>query len=183
MPKYDSQNPEFFSQQIMLIGTYDEDGKARFCPISWVSYTWGPPPCLVVSVWGTKQTKKNITRTGIFSATLVTPELLPLCEQFNRNTYKKELFDQLQYTIKEGTKLKVPLLKDTLYSIECKVLTTTEIGKIITYFGEIHHINMTEDLEEMEFFDLTKINPVIYSPDKHYYTIGEYIGEIGDYSK
>lgn len=79
--------------------------------------------------------------------------------------------------------LKVPLLKDTIYSIECKILTTTEIGKTITYFGEIHHINMTEDLGEMEFFDLTRINPVIYSPDKHYYTIGEYIEEIGDYSK
>ena len=39
MPNYDKKNPGFFTQQVMLIGTYDKAGKARFCPISWVSYT------------------------------------------------------------------------------------------------------------------------------------------------
>lgn len=182
MPDFDSKDPGFFTQQIMLIGTYDPDDKERFCPISWVSYNWGPPPCLVVSIWGIKQTKENIARTGLFSATVVTPDLLPLCEQFNRGTYKKELFDNLQYEVIHGTVHVVPILKDTAYSFECKVLTTTEVGETITYFGEIGHINISKEIQEMDFFDLRRIHPVIYSPD-NYFTVGEHLGNIGDFSK
>ena len=182
MPNYDKKNPGFFTQQVMLIGTYDKAGKARFCPISWVSYTWGPPACLVVSIWGLKATKDNIERNGMFSATVVTPDLLPLCEQCNRATYKKELFDKLHFEIRRGRKLEVPLLSGSQYSFECKLRTTTEIGETTTYFGEIEHINMTEEIQKMEMFDLHKINPVIYSPN-NYFTVGEHLGKIGDFSK
>lgn len=182
MPEYEKKDPAFFAQQVMLIGTNDPDGKARFCPISWVSYSWGPPPCLVVSVWGTKRTKENIGRTSLFSATMVTPDLLPLCEQFNRGTYKKELFENLNYEVQSGTALEVPILKDSKYSFECKVLTTTPVGETMTYFGEIEHVNISEKIKALKFFDLREINPVIYSPD-HYFTVGEHLGKIGDFSK
>lgn len=52
----------FFTQQIFLIGTEDEDGSPRFAPISWVSYSWGSPACLVISMYGTKQTKKKYSQ-------------------------------------------------------------------------------------------------------------------------
>lgn len=182
MPEFDKQSPEFFAQQVMLIGTFDSDGKERFCPISWVSYTWGPPACLVVSIWGVKKTKENIARTGLFSATVLTPDLLPLSEQFNRGTYKEELFHDLHYTAEPGKVLEVPLLSGAAYSFECKVLTTAEIGNTTTYFGEIANVNMTEEIRSMEYYDIRKINPVIYSPN-HYFTVGEHLGKIGDFSK
>jgi flavin reductase (DIM6/NTAB) family NADH-FMN oxidoreductase RutF len=182
MPKYESKDPGFFTQQVMLIGTYDEDGKERFCPISWVSYTWGPPSCLVVSIWGVKKTKDNIARSGLFSATVLTPDLLPLAEQFNRGTYKKDLFENIKYNTQRGATLDVPLLLGAKYSFECKVLTTTEVGETITYFGEIANVNMSDDIRNMDIFDLRKINPVVYSPN-NYFTIGEHLGEIGDFSK
>lgn len=166
----------------MLIGTNDPDGRERFCPISWVSYSWGPPPCLVVSVWGTKRTKENIYRTGLFSATVVTPDLLPLYEQFNRGTYKKELFESLSYEVQAGTALEVPILKGSKYSFECKVLTTATVGETMTYFGEIAHVNISEEIKAMKFFDLREISPIIYSPD-NYFTVGEHLGKIGDFTK
>ena len=182
MPDLDSKDPGFFTQQVMLIGTNDTDGKERFCPISWVSYTWGPPACLVVSIWGVKTTKENIARTGLFSAAVVTPELLPLCEQFNRGTYKKEMFDSLQYETQSRSAFDVPILKASKYSFECKVLTTAQIGETVTYFGEIGNINISKEIQEMDFFDLSRINPVVYSPE-NYFTVGRHLGKIGDFAK
>lgn len=52
----------------------------------------------------------------------------------------------------------------------------------MTYFGEIQRVDASEEIQNLEFFDLRKINPVIYSP-YHYFTVGEHLGEIGDYSK
>lgn len=181
MPDYSRKDPAFFAQQVMLIGTYDPDGKERFAPVSWVSYTWGPPPCLVVSIWGVKRTKDNIARTGVFSATVVTPDLLPMIEQFNRGTYQKEKFEKLAYTVQNGKMLDVPLLVGTVYSFECKVLKTADVGETMTYFGEIEQVNQSDEIKAMPFFDLRTINPVLYSPD-NYFTVGEHLGKIGDFA-
>jgi flavin reductase (DIM6/NTAB) family NADH-FMN oxidoreductase RutF len=47
-PEYNT--PRFFTQQVLLIGTYDAEGTERFAPISWVSYTNGAPACLIISI-------------------------------------------------------------------------------------------------------------------------------------
>ena len=72
MEKPANNSPCFFTQQVFLIGTYNEDGKENFAPISWVSYTWGEPGCLIISMHGNKQTKRNFERTKQLSATVVT---------------------------------------------------------------------------------------------------------------
>ena len=71
----------FFTQQVYLIGTEDEDTSPRFAPISWVSYSWGSPACLVISIYGTKQTKKYIARTKQLTAAVVTEDMLPFIDR------------------------------------------------------------------------------------------------------
>lgn len=80
MQKIEKSTLCFFTQQVFLIGTKNEDGAPRFVRISWVSYTGGRPGCLVISMNGIKHTKDNVTRTGILSETVVTPGLLPSVE-------------------------------------------------------------------------------------------------------
>jgi flavin reductase (DIM6/NTAB) family NADH-FMN oxidoreductase RutF len=175
-----SNTPCFFTQQLFLIGTYDENGKARFAPISWISYTWGEPSCLVISINGTKRTKVNIERNGMLSATVVTPDLLAFAESNNfatkSDTYKSDV------TFGKGNVLDVPLIVNAKFSYECKLLKTVEIGISHTYFAEIKKVNVREDIISLDFYDLRKINPVIYSPN-NYFTVGEHLGEIGDFSK
>jgi len=173
----------FFTQQLFLIGTYNEDGSANFAPISWISFTWGPPCCLVISINGKtrkKQTTMNIARTGLLSATIVTPDLLPFVEQNNRSTAKDGV--SLSNEFEEGKVLKVPLLKGAKWSYECEVIQSVTIGKCDTYFAEFKQVNIHEDIGKLDFIDLREINPVLYSPD-HYFTVGAHIGEMGDYSR
>jgi len=35
-----NNTPCFFTQQVFLIGTYNEDRNERFAPISWISYMY-----------------------------------------------------------------------------------------------------------------------------------------------
>lgn len=177
-----NNTPCFFTQQVFLIGTYDENGGERFAPISWISYTWGEPSCLVISIGGTKRTKENIVRTKLLSATIVTLDLLPFCEQFNRATYNEGKKDTFAYSIENGKILDVPLLAGAKFSYECQVIKTVEIGTTHTYFAEIKNINASEKILDLDFFDLREINPVVYSP-MNYFTIGNHLGKIGDFSK
>ena len=45
----------------IIIGTYNENGNPNFAPITWISVTCeGEDYLLVVSMYGTKQTKQNM---------------------------------------------------------------------------------------------------------------------------
>lgn len=173
----------FFTQQLFLIGTYNEDGSPNFAPISWVSFTWGPPACLIISISGKvrkKRTAQNIERTGLVSATVVTPDLLPFVEQHNRSTRRAGVV--IEHEVEPGKALKVPLLKGAKWSYECEIIQSVQIGACDTYFAAFKSVNVREDVQKLGFIDLREINPVVYSPN-NYFLIGEHLGEIGDFPK
>lgn len=172
----------FFTQQVFLIGTYNEDNTANFAPISWISFTSGEKSCLVISMGSKKQTQRNIERTGLLSATVLTPDLLPFAECCNAYTKNDVLLKSVAPEFCKGNVLDVPLIVGAKWSYECSVIHTVALGESHTYFAEFENVNVHPDIQKLDFIDLRKINPVIYSPN-NYFTVGEHIGKIGDYSK
>lgn len=176
------EDASFFMQQLHLIGTGNPDGSARFVPISWLSYTWGPPRCLVVSMFGSKQTKENIARTGLLSAAVVTRDLLPLADRFGGDRKSPELVAEMEGLAVPGKVLKVPVLWDAKFSYECQVLRTVKLGKTHTYFAEIKGVSARnpEVVEAGDYLDALKLDPVVYT-DFHYFALGEDLGPMGAY--
>ena len=62
------------------------------------------------------------------------------------------------------------------------LIHTVTFGESHTYLAEFEKVNVHPDIQKLDFIGLRKINPVIYSPN-NYFTVGEHIGEIGDYTK
>lgn len=180
MPNVMPTTPCFFTQQLFLIGTCCEDGQPHFAPISWVSYTYGEPCCLIISMNGRKKTKDNAARTKRLSATVVTPDLLPFSEQVATAADKAALIHEAIEVI-PGNVLDVPLIAGAKFSYECEILQTVELGDTTTYFAHIRQINLSSDVAALDWFDLNAINPVVYSPD-HYFTVGRHLGKIGDFT-
>ena len=120
----------------------------------------------------------NIERTGLFSATAVTPDLLPFVEQHNKETVSGK---PLPEKIIRGNVLDVPLIKGAKWSYECKVIRTVAVGECETHFASFRYVNVRDDVQVLDFIDLREINLVVYAPG-HYFTVGEHIGKIGDYS-
>lgn len=175
-------DPTFFTQQLFLIGTEDEDGSPRFAPISWISYTYGPPACLVMSIGGVKRTKANLEKRGQLTAAVVTPELLPFIEQCNSSTYKEKLANLKKPFFVKADEVSAPMVKDAVFTYECEVIDTKVFGECTTYFCKIRKIHASAEIMAMDFIDITRIRPVIYSPS-NYFLPGEHLGEIGDFSR
>jgi flavin reductase (DIM6/NTAB) family NADH-FMN oxidoreductase RutF len=114
------------------------------------------------------------------SATVVTPDLLPFAEQHNRATRREGAETALAF--EHGRMLNVPLIAGAKWSYECKVFKAVPVGDCITFFSDFRHVNVRADVQALDFYNLRAINPVIYSPF-NYFTVGEHIGAIGDYSK
>ena len=180
----DLENPssKFFMQPLFLVGTYDSDGSPRFAPISWISYTDGKPPCLVMTNYlPGKHMTENLMRDKQFTATVVTQEYLPFAEWNNKGDWIAKGRDpRSDYSYIPARKVHAPLIEGSVLSYECTIIHTVDIGDCRTYFGRIDAINASDEVAQLDYFDLTKIKPVIYSPS-HYFTIGESICPMGTF--
>ena len=170
-------------QPSFIIGTNNEDGSDNFAPITWVSATDGGEDgyLLVISMFGSKMTKKNVLRTGIFSANLVSTDMLPLMDYFGSKHAKDSNKKDIAYDVVRGAVLDVPVLDASRWVYECEVAKTVETGDSTTFFCRIRNIQMDERLNCRDIFDvdLTVIDPVIYSGK--YHSLGKLLGNIGDY--
>ena len=184
-PKRRSVEPVFSMcvQPSFLIGTNNEDGSANFAPITWVSVTHekGDRYLLVISMFGTKKTKQNVLRTGMFSANLVSTDMLPMMDYFGSRHAEDGIKDGIAYSVSRGEVLDVPILDQSRWVYECEVSKAIKTGDSTTFFCPIRNIQIDERLTCRDLFDvdLTLLDPVIYSGK--YHGIGNLLGSIGDY--
>ncbi len=171
-------------QPSFIIGTNNEDGTPNFAPITWVSVTHeqGDGYLLVISMSGTKMTKRNVLRTGIFSANLVSTDMLPLMDYFGTRHAADGRKDGMEYAVSRGKVLDVPVLDQSRWVYECEVSQKLDTGDSTTFFCPVRNIQMDERLVCTDSFDvdLTVLDPVIYSGK--YHSLGKALGRIGDYS-
>lgn len=170
-------------QPSFIIGTNNEDGTANFAPITWVSVTQEGEDgyMLVISMFGTKRTKQNVLRTGVFSANLVSVDMLPLMDYFGSRHASDGKKDGIDYVVSRGEVLDVPVLEKSRWVYECEVSKAVETGASTTFFCPIRNIQMDERLSCGNPYDvdLTILEPVIYSGK--YHSLGKLLGDIGDF--
>ena len=170
-------------QPSFIIGTNNIDGSPDFAPITWVSATHeeGDGYLLVISMAGNKMTKQNVLRTGIFSANLVSTDMLPLMDYFGSRHAKDGKKDEIAYEVSRGKALDVPVLDQSRWVYECEVASKITTGDSTTFFCRIRNIQMDERLTCADPFDvdLTVLDPVIYSGK--YHSLGRLLGSIGDF--
>jgi len=165
-------------QPAFIIGTYDENGVANFAPITWVSITWDTDHyLLVISMNGSKKTKKNAEVTKMLSANLVSTDMLHLmdtCGARSGHDRPKNTFPH-----EKGHTLPVPTLTDSKWVYECQVTQIIQTGDTHTYFCEVKDVTVDAAIDLSNGYDLHALDPVIYSGN--YYSIGKYLGKIGDF--
>ena len=170
-------------QPMFLIGTYDEEGKANFAPITWLSVMDdGERPLIVISMYGGKKTKKNVQREGKLSANLVSVPMLPLADYLGSVSGHAGQKNAVPYAVSKGEKLDVPTLDESPFVYELQVVKSVVTGESETFFCAAENVSVDENVAyegEGSSLDLTKLNPVIYSGD--YHSLGKHLGTIGDY--
>ena len=170
-------------QPTFLIGTYNEDDIPNFCPITWISVTNDSNNyLLVVSMNGSKRTKENISRTGLFSANLVSIDMLALLDYFGSRSGKNGQKNEVEYKYQDGHVLHVPTLDESRWVYECRVINTVQNGETTTYFCKMENVQIIEKLQNANGLwgiDLTYLDPVIYSG--MYHSIEKCLGKIGDF--
>ncbi|MCL2199428.1 MAG: flavin reductase family protein [Defluviitaleaceae bacterium] len=115
---------KFCPQTLFLYGTYKEDGSPNFGLFCWFSYYWDGEKCVMACIGENKLTKDRIHANKVFSANLVTEELLPLADYWGNKAGNKENKMQVPAEIEKGSVLNVPILTKSPWIYELEVAKT-----------------------------------------------------------
>lgn len=185
MQKY-SLSPQrgFFPQPTYLIGTYKNDQTPNFALITWITFCSVDPPMLMFASRGKKLTRELVEKNGMFSANLVTTKMMYMADYFGTTSgYERNKCEDIGVKYMDGKVLNVPVLEESPWIYECKLINTIENHSGYIYIGEVKNILVAESIEDTSYgkIDLLSIDPLIYSPGQ-YYKLSSSVGTVG-YSK
>lgn len=169
-------------QPTFIVGTWNPDGTPDFAPITWVSKTCekGDDCLIVISMYGTKQTKQNAMRTQSLTLNLASTDMLPLVDYFGSTSGKKGAKTDVAYEWDKAAAADAPTLNQSRWVCECRIVKTVNTGESDTFFCRILNVQMDENVPVGNFgIDLTLLDPVIYSGD--YHSLASHLGRIGDF--
>ena len=155
-------NNDYCPQTLFLYGTYDENGKADFGLFCWFSYIWEDELGVMCCIGGSKTTRENIERNKIFSANLVTEELLPAADYLGCVSGKDPDKMKIDLDIGKGAVLDVPVLNDSPVNFELEVTDFIQKGDGVIMLCKIRNVLQDESLSSDESVDqkLFRIAPV-----------------------
>lgn len=145
-----SLNPtnDYCPQTLFLYGTYGEHDEPDFGLFCWFSYIWDGELGVMACIGGEKLTKERIHRNRIFSANLVTEDLLPLADYFGNTSGHDPEKMRVNVEIETGRKLHVPVLAAARFAYELEVKRTEPLEDGEVMLCAIRNVCLDEKLAE-----------------------------------
>lgn len=183
----------FLPQPVFILGTYNKDKAPNWSVATSVSFAYGPPESLVVSLFGHSRTRENINRTGAFSANLCTTHMVRLADYVGSVSGNHQQKDDVPLLYDKAYKIDAPILMESPYTMECCVTNAHMVGETVVLTAEIvnHLVDVRlgrpyDDSDEGWFAwlnnsDARMIKPLLYS--WKYYHLGDKIGKLGEPAK
>lgn len=181
----DRKTNDFCMQPLYLFGTYKDDGTPNFGLFCWFSYCWDGELCVMTCIGGEKLTKDIIRSKGVFSANLVTEELLPLADYLgNKEGYDQDKMKKYDIKTTRGEVLNVPILADSPWSFELEVKQSVPLDDSEIFICSIRNIVADKRLLDKEQGTETLENNIakpVLTTVQTYFSLGGKIGEWGQW--
>ena len=113
---------DFCPQTLFLYGTFGENDEPDFGLFCWFSYTWDAELGVMACIGGEKLTKERIHRNRVFSANLVTEDILPLADYFGNIDGHDPKKMMIVAELEAGSVLHVPVLKKAQVAFELEAV-------------------------------------------------------------
>ena len=176
---------DYCPQTLFLYGTYDENGKPDFGLFCWFSYVWDGEMGVMCCIGGNKPTLENIKRNKIFSANIVTEELLCVADRFGHISGNNPEKMNVKLNMGKGEVLDVPVLNDSPVNFELEVTDFIQKHDGTIMLCKMRNVLQDESLSSGETFEqkLMRIRPV-KTTCKHYFSYeGKDLGAWGEPGK
>jgi flavin reductase (DIM6/NTAB) family NADH-FMN oxidoreductase RutF len=172
--------PYLYPVPIVLVGA-QVDGKTNYVTVGDTGLMGINPALVYVSLHRDHYTTGGILQTGVFSINIPATQLLDKVDYCGvvsgRNVDKGALF-----TTFFSQSPAAPMITECPVNLDCRVVNEFSIQHRHIFVGEViqtyvESSMLLENGEGKQIADLTKLDPIMYALDNHYYSIGQIIGE------
>ena len=167
--------PWFFPLPVLIIGSYDENGKADAMNAAWGGIYDSDKVVLCLSAG--HKTTKNIKAKGAFTVSFADAGHVAACDYVglgSGNTVADKM-EKAGFTTVKSAFVDAPVICELPVALECRLIKVNEDGNLI---GQIVNINADESVfGEDGLIDVKKLRPISYEPvHNDYLVMGEKVG-------
>ncbi len=168
--------PWFYPLPVLIVGTYDAQGRPDAMNAAWGGLYEANLVELCLS--SGHKTYKNIQEKKAFTVSFGNADNVAACDYVGlvsgNNTPDK--MEKSGFTAVKSTAVDAPLFRELPLALECRLVRVTEEGNVI---GEIVNISADESiLDDSGSISVEKLRPIAFEPVHHgYYVLGEKVGD------
>lgn len=174
MKKNFGAKPYLFPQPVMIIATYDENGKANAMNAAWGGIVGMNEIIMDLS---SHKTTDNLLKAKAFTVSVADVEHLAACDYVGIVSANKEpnKMEKAGFTTVKSEFVNAPVINELPLTLECELKQVIDGSKFI---GEIKNVSIDESvLGDDGELDLNKFSPITYDTVHYgYYRLGEKVG-------
>lgn len=164
-----------YPNPVLIIGTYDKEGKPNVMTAAWGGICSSNPPSVAFSVQKTRYTYENLMNTRECTINIPSEEFVREADYFGIVSGKKtDKFSATCLTPVRSEIVNAPLVNEFPVVLECRVTNSIEIGVHTQFICEILDVKIADSVfGPDEKPDISKIRPIVYDAmRKEYRGIG-----------
>lgn len=162
---------------LVVSGTGNE---ANVMTVAWIGMMSSSPPTLGISVRQSRHSIGLIRKEGEFTVNIPSATYfkeVDYCGLVSGRDFDK--FKEAGFTPVPGSEVRVPMIQECPYNIECRVTSETVLGDWVMFLGEIVETQVDADLiDSSGSIDVKELDPLVYCATiREYWQLGTKLGD------
>ncbi len=165
---------------VLVIGSYDKEGRANAATAAWGGICNSEPPSLMVALRESRYSFESIQFRKGFTVNVPSETHIAEADYFGMVSGRKvDKFAATGLGYERAENVDAPFIREFPLVLECRLSRSIDLGSHYELIGEIMDIKVDEDmLGERGLPDPELMRPLIFAPVfRKYYGIGNYLGE------
>jgi flavin reductase (DIM6/NTAB) family NADH-FMN oxidoreductase RutF len=160
---------------VTLVGAL-VNNKPNYLAVAWCGIVNNMPPMASISLYHIRYTRTGISENGTFGINIPSAKQVKetdYCGIFSgRHRDKSKVFESFFGKLETA-----PMIRSCPINMECKLLSTHNIGTHDLYIGEIIEIYVDEEYLVDGVPDMKSIDPMVCTWKGNYWHVGEFIAK------
>lgn len=175
MRKNFGAQPFLYPQPVMIIGTYDENGKANAMNAAWGGIVGRDEIIVDLS---SHKTTKNLEKTNAFTVSVADTKHMVACDYVGVESANncEDKMEKAGFTTTKSEFVNAPIINELPLTLECELVKVIDGSK---YLGKIKNVSIDEEiLGDDGKLSLDKFKPISFDTvHATYIELGKVVGK------
>ena len=165
---------------VLIVATYDSEGKANAMNAAWGGICCSDPPCVTVSLRKPRHTYSSLMERRACTINIPGKEYAKEADYFGIASGKDvDKFAVTGLTPVKSDFVDAPYINEFPINLECKIVHIVDLGVHTMFVGEVVNVKIDKAIVDNEAKPMIEqVMPLLFAPgSSNYYTVGEEIGK------